>query len=355
MKVFGGDDEPDDVAAARDELDETLADDDLDVDPADLPDEVVDALPDSLTTRDDERWDVPGSLVGRRVARLAMNLSKPLPLATRFWKAVAATGLRAMEASSDADALVLNFESNGRVDIEPMARYADPDDHSEGDLWHTPDWQRQWVGSGGDDIVRGPKNTNIAVAAGDEYHLGNHLMLRANTALDLGDDAHLYADPTIMVKEDVERQIMVDGDAAAEGAAVADGGQLNQAAITDIEDRVVGRSLDVQDLSWLGDDHVIDLERTDNRLLSVERAYDAMPERMAAEEHQAAEERGRLSEEDQDKQAFVLKLMLIAAAIVLGTLAIMFIGVPAVQGSGGGGGGVTDVPLQLAMTIAGWP
>ena len=79
-------------------------------------------------------------------------------------------------ASGAAHGIVYAYRGNSRVEAVPVARYQ-PDDPEKGDLWHSTDWEDVWVGSP-DDMVIGPGNVPIAVAAGDSYTLGDQLQLR---------------------------------------------------------------------------------------------------------------------------------------------------------------------------------
>lgn len=328
---------------SNDDSDDTDAQPDRSDDSPRLADASAEELAAEIDDRTAEQWSMTGGWVGREVAKLAINFSKPIPKTTKIWKRLLTVAHKGLYKSCGADGLIYTYRGNDKMDVVPVARYKDPDGENA-DLWHSPGWTEQWVGSGGRDMVLGPGNVPVGVASGDEFALGDQLSLRADNAFKRGHDGPMFVDPTFDVVEQIDQEIVVDPDAAsADGQALADGGDIPVEAVGGVDERLVGRDIGLDEMGDLGD-YAIDLSDTDNRLLSLWNYKETYPGKMPSEEHRNAEFRGRKAEEDKDMAAYAMKMLLIAGAIVVLALVAVFV-LPQLLGGAGGGGGGGFIPL----------
>lgn len=289
-------------------------------------------IADELDERTTEQWSMAGGWAGREVAKLAINLSKPIPKAAKVWKRLLTVAHKGLYKSTGADGIVYTYRGNDKMEPVPVARYKDPDGENA-DLWHSPGWGEQWVGSGGRDMVLGPGNVPVGVASGGDFALGDQLALRADNAFQRGDDGPVFTEPRFDVVEQVEQIAVDESGNAYNPKALPDGGE--GVPVDAVDERIVGRDISLDEMGDLGD-YAIDLGDTDNRLLSLWSYKETYPETMASEEHRNAEFRGRKAEEDKDMAAYAMKMLLIAGGIVVLALAAVFV-LPKLLGGGGGG------------------
>jgi hypothetical protein len=297
----------------------------------------AEALAAELDDRTAEEWAVPGGWAGREVAKLAINLSRPVPYSGRVWKRLLTVAHKGLYKATGADGIVYTYRGNDKLEPVPVARYKDPDGENA-DLWHSPGWTDQWAGSGGRDMVLGPGNVPVGVASGDEFALGDQLSLRADQAFQRGQDGPVFVEPRFEVTEQIQQLAIDEQDQAwSPDDLKADGGVPVKA----IEEEIVGRDITLEEMGNLGD-YAIDLTDTDNRMLSLWNYKETYPETMASEEHRNAEFRGRKAEEDKDMAAYAMKMLMIAGGVIVLALAAVFV-LPQLLGGGGGGGGF--IPL----------
>lgn len=325
---------------SNDDTDNTDAQAASDSDAPRLDEASAEEIAAEIDDRTAEQWSMTGGWVGREVAKLAINFSKPIPKTTKIWKRLLTVAHKGLYKSCGADGLIYTYRGNDKMDVVPVARYKDPDGENA-DLWHSPGWNEQWVGSGGRDMVLGPGNVPVGVASGDEFALGDQLSLRADNAFKRGDDGPMFVNPTFDVVEQIE-QVAIDEDGNAYNPkALPDGGK--GVPVEAVDENIIGRDISLREMGDLGD-YAIDLSDTDNRLLSLWNYKETYPGKMPSEEHRNAEFRGRKAEEDKDMAAYAMKMLLIAGAIVVLALVAVFV-LPQLLGGAGGGGGGGFIPL----------
>jgi hypothetical protein len=166
--------------------------------------------------------------------------------------------------------------------------------------------------------------------------LGSHVQADVAEVLDLGGGRDLYTDAQVQHVE-----VTPGAGTDASGQAMADGGATQQSW---------GERVSIHDPGTLADQLVdldTGLEDSDaGRVVSMDKYYETYPEKAATEEMELQEWRGiQKALDDEELRALMIKLMLIAGAIVVGSLVAAFV-LPAVLG-GGGGGGV--IPLALGL------
>lgn len=257
-----------------------------------------------------------GAGIGREIERSAVNgLKRPKTMMIRFWKGVIRAGYKGLYKASNADGIVHSYAGD-QVNIEPAQYHAAADEEGN-PLWITPGEADEWVPSGGRDTALGPGNVPMLWASGDYYSLNSELQARVDRALSMGHDQPLYTDATVNLIE-VEYEEVKNGELATDGSGN------------------VGREISIADARL--EDHLIDLTGTNDMILSWEGYKETHPQKMASEEHENAEFRGRMMEKDRDYGRLAMKLMIIAGLVIVGVLAVIFV-LPKLLGGGGGGGG----------------
>ncbi|RYJ13576.1 hypothetical protein ELS19_06140 [Halogeometricum borinquense] len=316
-----------------DPLDDSLIDDDIkaetgsDGESSDSNPEGEDAKTTGPAARAGQATRDLVSNIGRRIETFLVNFSGPNPggLTAKFWSGMLRASLKGMRKSTNADAINWTYLGNGRVKPLPIANTSR--DGGE-NLWKSKDGNHQWIPSAsGNEIALGPGGVPVTFSSTDANVLNDELTARMDQALALGDDWPLVHQGTV-------NAFFVEEDASNPKQAVADGGATRQ--LTNISfDQIPERLPEVEAAL---DDHLIDLSRTDHRVMSWDGYVGSQIERMPSEEHENAEFRGRMAEKDQDYGKMAMKLLLIAGAIVVLSLAAVFV-VPKLLGGGGGGGG----------------
>jgi hypothetical protein len=260
--------------------------------------------------------------IGRSIETFMVNFSglNPGGLAAKFWSGTLRASLKGLRKSTNADAINFAYLGNGRVKPLPIANTG-----REGGerLWKSKDGNHTWIPSAsGNEIALGPGGVPVTFSSTDANVLNDELTARMDQALALGDDWPLVKGATV-------NAFFVE-DAADPQQAVADGG-----ANRTLKDVSIDSVPEVRDAL---SDHLIDLSGTDHRVMSWDGYVGTQIEKMPSEEHENAELRGRMMEKDQDYGKMAMKLLLIAGAIVVLSLAAVFV-LPKLLGGGGGGGG----------------
>lgn len=264
-----------------------------------------------------------GAAVAREVERSAVNgLQRPQTLMVKFWKGVLRAGYKGLYKASNADGIVHSYAGD-QVNIEPVQYHAAADEDGN-PLWITSGEADSWVPSGGRNTALGPGNVPMLWASGDYYALNSELQARVDRALSMGHDQPLYKDATVNLIE-VEYEEVKNGEMATDGGNV-------------------GREISIEHPKL--DDHLIDLTGTNDMILSWEGYKETHPQKLASEEHENAEFRGRMMEKDTDYGRLAFKLLIVAGLIVVLSLAAVFV-LPQLLGGGGGGGGGSVVPGGL--------
>jgi hypothetical protein len=276
-----------------------------------------------------------GAGIANAASSLVLNLllfvTRLVPFTWRFWRGLLNAGYRGMYKSSGKIDEIGHIIIDGQIKQVPlrynhdMGRYETIEDD--------PEWWESPAEADNEYRVAGSVPTVWASSATNE--LGSHVQAELAEGLDLGQDRAVYRDATV-------QHVTVDASDVQAGGqqALADGG------------RGVSEYVHVTDPGSLAD-RVVDLSTSgDAKLISLEKYYETYPATEDPEKMDQERQIGRLMEADKDMSDYAMKMLLIAGAIVVGSLAAIHV-LPQLLGGGGGGGGGSVIPFMIDMT-AGW-
>ena len=242
---------------------------------------------------------------------LLSTLSRPIPFTGRLFHRLAVKSLENYHKKAGGDAIGIVTQPNGSVSFVPI-KHKPPEVCEDGERpgWHAKGVDKVWNAGSEGQTVRYLGKTPIVPLHADDTVEAGWMKPRIAEAIELDQDRPIYTDPTI--------EAVID---ASSGQARTDGG-VRRFEITDPGE-------------WLGD-AVVDLssgEGYDGMRISFEKAHEWFSEQTTSETMQMQEERGYIMglQHGGDGPDLV-KIMLIAAAIVLGTLGIVFV-LPELLGS----------------------
>lgn len=267
---------------------------------------------------------------------LYQTLAPVVPFRQRIFKRLAVKSLENYYKISGGDALGLVAEPGQKLSVVPV-KYKPPEACEEGEKagWHAKGQDKSWEAGSEGHVVDFLGRVPIVALERDSHVEAGWLKPRVAEAIELERYDPLFATATINAIFDVNEPAT----GAGGQSAVADGGQEAQF-----------QGFQIDDPGMFAGDAVIDLQSQDGHdgmRVSFRKASEWMSETTTTQEMQMQEDRGYL----RGKMAAgngpsVTKLLLICAAIILGTLAIIFI-VPEFLGGSGGGGSMMP-SLQLA-------
>ncbi len=251
------------------------------------------------------------------ILQFVYAFTRVLPKSSALWKNLMLKSAKAYEKRTGADAIALNARPNGTIDPIPVK-------------WSPNGEKSKWVSKNGD-LEWGPgsegRNTdrlgkaNVILVDEDGLEKWETLDARVAEAIELDDWDPLYTNPTIQKtvidSSGVDRQAVADGgypQDAMQSYTLRDRGELSDALI----DISSGDGLDGMRVSW-------------------RKFKELRQETTTSEEMQRQEDRGRIAEME-GKEELAKKMLIIAGAIVVLSLAMAFV-VPKLLASGGGGGG----------------
>jgi hypothetical protein len=280
-------------------------------------------------------------LFARKAGRTAASLlTSLLPYGSLFWQRMIVLSTVMFERKSGSDAVSFSHLPNGEVRPEAVT-YKKPDDVEEKEGWHVHTREKVWSAlSEGRDTERMGK-ASVIFADEDSHETGSVLQARCAEAAELRDTRPL-------IKDGVVEQTNITVQDGYEGVdqAVADGGYTEQRTQLQAGE-VADRLLDIS--SHDGHDGV---------LVSMRKYKELYPETTAPEEMQRQEWRGMMKALDlSGRQRFVLKVLLIAVAGMVGGIATVYLGpsiVEAIFGTGGGGGGGGGGIVPISLGLLGW-
>jgi hypothetical protein len=269
------------------------------------------------------------STVGAIAAAAVSLIPKPL-LGVRetLFRRLTLKSLKNYHKTGGGDALGLIAEPGQNIDIRPIKYRSEKecDDH-ERPGWVEKGSDKVWHAGAEGRVVDYIGDTPVVALERDSHVEAGWLKPRIGQAVELDNYDSVFVNPKF--DTDVVGNIDLDAGVSTNGNAVADGGQ----GIVNVE---------VEDMGTYAGAEVVDLDSGDG--------YDGMRvdfrkasawafETTATEEMQMQQERGRLmGMMSGENGPSVAKLLLICAAIILGTLLIVF-AVPEFLSNGGGGGG----------------
>lgn len=262
---------------------------------------------------------------GRFVGNMSLFTSRLVPGSAKMWRGLLQTSYKGIYKSKGSIDAIGHIIVGGNLKHVPLTY-----DHERGrykTLADDPDW---WETSSQyqDQYHVGPVPTVFASDAAND--VGDHVQAEVAKALDLGNDAYLYQ------SADVNHVEMEIPEGSTPGEAVADGGNVQ---------RQREEFVTVDNPGDLAD-HLVDLSTdADARVVSIDDYDETYPEKADSQKMKEERQLGRLMEKDDDMSAYAMKMLLIAGAIIVGTIAIVVLG-PMVLGGGGGGGG-SLIPITL--------
>lgn len=274
--------------------------------------------------------DALAGSVRMTVVNILLFVTRFIPFSHRFWRGVVQAGYQGMLKSKGGAQAVGHIMESGRVRLEPMAYKRDHEEAPMDDpRWVTSDGE-WWHGTQDSTYHFGKVPVLWASARANE--LGNHVTAETAEVLDLGAGQRVHEDATV-------QHLSVNVDPQSHGSldeAMADGGTIQgpteQVTVSDpgvLSDELV--SLDEQ----LSADDA-------GRVVSMDKYYETYPETVAPEKMQEQFTMGYMAGRDPSEyKDFVMKVMLIAAGIIIAVL----LGPSLIQALLGSGGGGVSVPV----------
>lgn len=298
-------------------------------------------------------WNIPLLAVGGGAFFLGLLIfaASSIPPGAVLWRRLLVKSLKNYRKATSADAIGFIFRPSGKVDPRAVKYLGADTDDAEG-KWATASTGEKWgagvEGSAVDLLGRTP----VAFFDEEDPDRVTSKYGRMAEAVDLGQVRPLYSDVQIdeVIYEEAIFPPGTEPEETANGAAVADGGAQPE------ESRVVDREYRIRDAGGIEkvEDSIIDLSSpvgTSGGRISFEKAKELRDETATTEEMQRQEDRGRIAELKRGAdRKFVLKVFLIAAAII----AMIYLGpmvIEAIFGGGGGGGGGGVVPFSIAPAL----
>jgi hypothetical protein len=263
--------------------------------------------------------------IAKIVIGLTLALSRLIPFSERFWRGVYRAGLVGIWKKSGCDYLGM-IQVGGEIKPVPVDWDYDAQrfENRHDDWWKAP--------TEGEYQYRMANKVPTIWASSTSNHVGSHVQAEVAEALDIGHSLDVYQSAQVRVEN-----ATLDATATSNGDAVADGGQVAQFNVTGTNpgpfaDRVVPLTSEAD---------------ADARVVSLEKYYETYPEVVDTEEMKAQEKRGELAQMDDDMESLAFKMLLLAGAIIVGSLAVVMIGPELIGGGGGGGGGGSLIPITL--------
>lgn len=260
-----------------------------------------------------------------------LMVTRVIPGTWKMWRGFLKAGYRGIYRSTSAD-YIGHINVGGKIKHVPVEF-----DHEENKIKTLADEDPEWwyVAAEGDNTYSTIGNVPAVWASARANEVGSHVQAEVAEVLDLGGGQWLAE------SADVDAEIVVDAQGGQQGAgtAVADGGVAAQ----NLELQVTGA-----EPGFLRDE-VVDLRHEDDaRVISMDKYYETYPEKADPKEMQNQRDMGRLMEADSDLSAYAMKMLLIAGAIVVLSLAAVFV-LPELLGGGGSGGGGGIIPIVIGL------
>lgn len=278
------------------------------------------------------------STLGRLGAKVLTTIPKPL-LGVRgtLFKRMAVKSIENYYKTAGGDAMAINAKPGQRVELEPV-KYRAPETIDEGEKpgWKAKGRDKVWNAASEGNSVNYLGRTPTVLLEDDDHVEAGWLAPRAGEAIELDQYWPLFTNPTVVAELNAD-----DTTLNRNGSAVADGG-------FELELGSPGE--------WAGD-NVVDLDSGDGydgMRISTKKAREWRAENTDSEHMQMQEDRGYLRGLANGQEGpGIMKLLLICAGIILGTLAIVLLGPQLLGGSGGGAGSIN--PLMTTLAAVGVP
>ena len=286
---------------------------------------------------DAEKWQGTRDRTAGVLASLVTAPFRVLPKRGTIYRKLFSASLKKYHKVGGGDALGLIAEPGQKLDVRPI-KYRSQKECDDGE-------RPGWVEKGGDKVWHAGSEGRVVDYIGkvpivalerDSHVEAGWLKPRIGQAIELDNYQGVFTNPTI--EPNVVADLSVDADPTDTNGALTDGGGgVVDVGLSDIGDYAGAEVVDLD--SGAGYDGM----RVDFRKAS-EWAF----EQTSTEAMQMQEDRGYLmGQMSAGDGPSVMKLMLICAAIILGTFLIVFVG-PELLGGGGGGGSINPLTIGLA-------
>jgi len=253
-----------------------------------------------------------------------------------LYKRLAVKGIENYYKVSGGDALAINGKAGQQVDFEPVL-YRSPEEVDEGEKpgWKVKGRDKVWNPGKEGNSVNYLGRTPTVLLEDDEHVEAGWLAPRIGQAIELDNYWPLFTNANI--------NAVIDAQPSAAGGqqAMADGG--------------MGINLELDSPGKWAGDNIIDLDSGDGydgMRISTAKAREWQAEHTDSEHMQMQEDRGYLRGLAKgDDGPGMVKILMLCAAIILGTLAIVLLG-PELVG-GGGGGSINPLVSSLSLLSPG--
>jgi hypothetical protein len=283
-----------------------------------------------------------GDLVADSMAKFVVNIllfvTRVVPMTQKMWYGLMNAAYKGLLKTSGGDA-IMHVEEEGRLRHVPVKWKTEKD----GSPMDDPRWVDQdgnwWHSNDGTKSTTLKKQVPTLWASARANELGNSVQAEVAEVLDAGDGK------TLTQSAVVNKQVIQMDESAtmgSNGQAMADGGQ--QAGVQEY--------VSVDDPGSLRD-YLVPLDKAladgdAGRVVSMDKYYETYPSKVAPEKMKEQENFGRLRELSAgEMKSFVLKVMLIAGAIIAAAIMGPSLIEAVLGGGGGGGGGV--IPLVSGL------
>ena len=253
-----------------------------------------------------------------------------------IWKKVAYKSLEKFYEKSGGDAIAINAQPGQTVDFEPVL-YKSPEQCDDGEMpgWHVKGRDKIWHAGKQGHTVDYLGRVPTVLLEDDAHSEAGWLEPRIGEAIEMDNYWPIFQSPTFLTQS-ASAEIQTTN-----GAALADGGMS------------MSRSdLELVDPGEFSGDCWIDIDSPgdyDGMLISAKKAREWQAENTDSEHMQMQEDRGYLRGLASANQGpGIVKLMLLCAAIILGTLFIV-LGLPMLIDGDAASGGMNP----LIATVAG--
>jgi hypothetical protein len=262
----------------------------------------------------------PGFIAGG-IARTAGQISTAfakgfiaaMPKGEHFYRGIHKTAMKKWLKKSDGDAL-MHYVDGGMLDFEPVEYAPEEEDEAvEQDMWVGCYSGNRWRASAGrSQTYLAHGKIPSLWACSDATDVGDDVQARVAEALDLGNEKPLYESASVTYYG-----LPGGSDGGAGGEAIADGGR--QAVARNV--------INVENPGQL-DDVLVPIAdgEGEGQVVSMEKYYETYPEKIASEEMQMQEERGRLAEADEeawDKAKSIVMWAMIGAISLVGLVVLL--------------------------------
>jgi len=263
-------------------------------------------------------------------AKTISLIPKLIPRQSRLFRKLALNSIKQYYKRSGGDALAIDAKAGQQLDLTPV-KYREAGECDEGEKpgWVAKDGNKTWNAASEGRVVDYLNNTPIVALDRDAHVECGWLRPRIAEAIELDNYDGLYTNPQLQLVADATQ---------SNGQAVADGGT------PELELGSPGQ--------WAGD-AVVDLgsgDGYDGMRVSFRKATEWMAEQTTTQEMQMQEDRGYIRGLAGGDRPSLTKLLLICAAIILGSFLIAFVG-PEIAGGGGGGGGINPLMIDTLATL----